>query len=45
MAPALHSIRPWSVYGQDLAADGLARLAERYGSQWGAWAHYLRVAA
>jgi DNA-3-methyladenine glycosylase II len=34
-----------AVYGHDLTADGLARIAERYGAQWGAWAHYLRVAA
>jgi len=33
-----------AVYGADLTVDGLTRIAERYGSQWGSWAHYLRVA-
>jgi DNA-3-methyladenine glycosylase II len=33
-----------AVYGPDLTTAGLARIAERYGAQWGAWAHYLRVA-
>ena len=33
-----------AIYGADLTVDGLAEIAERYGSHRGSWGHYLRIA-